>query len=106
MTEPYLQEVVQQVRVLLQVEGDGLVVDLHIGHLDGHILEEHMLPCQRGVVHHDQGCIVVLVILDVQEDQLFPVVVVLAHADEAGDVEPRAEQLQVLHQLLVLVLGI
>ena len=59
-----------------------------------------------GHLHHDDGCIVVLVVLHVQEDQLLPVVVVLAHADEARDVEPRAEELQVLHQLLVLVLGV
>ena len=89
--------------MLAKVEGDGAVVDLHVGHLDRDILELDMLPGQWGVVDHDHGRIVVLIIGHVQEHQLLPVAVFLAHAYEARDVEARAEQFQVLHQLGVLV---
>lgn len=77
--------------MLFQVEGDGSVVDLHTRHFDSHILEEDMLPGQGGMVHHDHGSIVVLIILYVQEDQFLPVVMVFAHTDEPGNVEPGAE---------------
>ena len=89
--------------MLFQVEADGLVVHLHAADLDSHVLEQHMLPSNRAVVHHHHGCIVVLIVLHVQEDQLLPVMELLADADEAGDVDARTEQLQVLHQLLHLV---
>jgi len=58
------------------------------------------------VRHHDERGVVILVVRHVQEYQLAPVVLLLARADEARDVEPRAEQLQVLHQLVRLVLGV
>ncbi len=99
----HLEEVREELWVLAKVEGDSTVVDLHIGDLDCHILELDMLPGQGGVVDHDHGCVVVLVVRYVQEDQLLPVAVLLADAYEAGDVEARAEQLQMLHQLVVLV---
>ena len=102
----YLEEVIEQVWVLFQIEGDGPVIDLHIGDLDSHVLEEHMLPSQGRMVHHDHCSIVILVILYVQEYQLLPVVVVLANADEPGNVESCAEELQMLHQLLILILRI
>lgn len=101
--QTHLEKVVEQVWVLLQVEADSLVVHLHAADLDSHILEQDMLPGHRAVVHHHHGCIVVLVVLYVQEDQLLPVVELLTHTDEAGDVDACAEQLQVLHQLLNLV---
>jgi hypothetical protein len=44
--------------------------------------------------------------LDVQVHQLLPVALLLAHAYEARNVEPLAKQLQVLHQLVRLELGI
>ena len=99
----HLEKVIEQVWVLFQVEADGLVVHLHTADLDSHILEQDMLPGHRAVVHHHHGCIVVLVILYVQEDQLLPVVELLTHTDEARDVDARAEQLQVFHQLFDLV---
>ena len=99
----HLEEVIEEIRVLFQVEADGLVVHLHAADLDSHILEEHMLPGSRAVVHHHHGSIVILIILHIQEDQLLPVVELLADTDEAGDVDASAEQLQVLHQLLHLV---
>ena len=99
----HLEKVIEQVWVLLQVEADGLVVHLHTADLDSHILEQDMLPSHRAVVHHYHGCIVILIILYVQEDQLLPVVELLTHTDQARDVDACAEQLQVLHQLLNLV---
>jgi hypothetical protein len=57
----YLEEVVEEVGMLLEVEGDGLVVHLNVGDLNGHILELHMLPCQR-MLHDNravsQRCVV------------------------------------------------
>lgn len=44
--------------------------------------------------------------LHVEEDELLPVGVFLGDANEARDVDARAEQLQVLHQLRWLVLGV
>lgn len=102
-TRCHLEEVIEEVRVLFQVEADGLVVYLHAADLDCHILEQHMLPSNRAVVHHHHGSVVILIVLHIQEDQLLPVVELLADTDEAGDVDACAEQLQVLHQLLHLV---
>mmetsp|Transcript_29787 Transcript_29787/g.50046 ORF Transcript_29787/g.50046 Transcript_29787/m.50046 type:complete len:229 (+) Transcript_29787:1442-2128(+) len=56
--------------------------------------------------HHDLRGIVVLVVLDVQKGELLPVLLRLAHADKLGDVDARGEELEVLHQLLGLVLGV
>ena len=50
---PHLEEVDKEVGVLLKVQGDGIVVDLRVGHLDGHVLELHMLPGRGRVCHHD-----------------------------------------------------
>lgn len=102
----HLKKISEQLWVLLQIESNGLVVDLSIGNLHGNVLELHVLPCNGGVTHHDQCCIVVLVVLDVQEHQLLPVMVLLACLDEAWDIDARTEQLQVLHQFLCLVLRI
>ena len=44
--------------------------------------------------------------LYVQVHQLPPVALLLAHTYEAGDVQPLAKQLEVLHKLLRLELGI
>ena len=96
-TRRHLEEVIEEVRVLFQVEADGLVIHLHTADLDSHVLEQHMLPSNRAVVHHHHGSIVVLIVLHIQEDQLLPVVELLADTDEAGDVDACAEQLQVLH---------
>ena len=89
--------------MLFQVEADGLIVHLHTADLDSHILELHMLPGNRAVVHHDHGSVVILIVLNIQEDQLLPVVELLAHTDEARDVDACAEELEVLHQPLHLV---
>ena len=99
----HLEQVIEEVRVLFQVEADGLVVHLHAADLDSHILEQHMLPSNGAVVHHHHGGVVILIVLHIQEDQLLPVVELLANTNEAGNVDACAEQLKVLHQLLHLV---
>ena len=67
----HLEQVDQEVRVLLQVEGDRAVVDLHIGHLHGHVLELHVLPGDRAVCHHHQrGIVVLLHTMDMRVRQL------------------------------------
>jgi hypothetical protein len=48
-------------------------------HLDEDVLEVGVLPRRGRVRNHDEGCIVILIVLHVQEHQLRPVVVLLAH---------------------------
>ena len=100
------QQVVEQQRVLLQVEVDGAVVDLSVGHLHDDLLEQRVLPRLGRVVDHHVDGVVVLVVVRVQEDRLVPVQVLLAGGEQRGDVEARPEQLDVLHQLVLLVLGV
>lgn len=64
---------------------------------------------QREILHHLAHDLLQLYStphLDVQVHQLPPVSLFLAHPDEPWDVEALAKQLQVLHQLLWLELGI
>ena len=50
--------------------------------------------------------IVELVVVRVQEHRLLPVQVLLARLQQSRDVEPRPEQINVLHQLDPRVLGV
>lgn len=77
-----------------------------VRHLDKGILEVGVVPGGGGMCDHNERRVVKLVVLDIQEDQLGPVLELLAHADEAWDVDACAEQLQMLHQLLRLVLSV
>mmetsp|Transcript_2450 Transcript_2450/g.6170 ORF Transcript_2450/g.6170 Transcript_2450/m.6170 type:complete len:320 (-) Transcript_2450:3540-4499(-) len=100
------QQVAQQVGVRLQVEADALVVHLHARHLDADVLELHVLPRVGRVGDHDGRGVVKLVVRDVQEGELLPVLELLAHTNEARNVEARGKQLEVLHEALRLVLGV
>jgi hypothetical protein len=66
------QEVVQHHRLVVKVELDGLVVELDVGHLRDDVLEVGLAPRLRGVCHHGERRVVVLLVLVVQEDQLCP----------------------------------
>mmetsp|Transcript_2864 Transcript_2864/g.8698 ORF Transcript_2864/g.8698 Transcript_2864/m.8698 type:complete len:265 (-) Transcript_2864:3508-4302(-) len=93
-------------RLLVQVEADGAVVQLHVRNLDQNIFERAVIPRVRRVVDHHHRRVVVLVVLAVQEGQLLPVLLLVARADEARDVDARGIQLDVLHQRLDLKLGV
>jgi hypothetical protein len=89
-----------QPRAHLQVEDDAAVVHLARRHLGQHLLELGVLPGGGAVRHHGGGRVVVLVVCDVQGGELAPVLLLVAGADEARDVDALGEELQVLHQLV------
>ena len=64
------EEVVDQKRLVIQVERQRTVVQLNIGNLCDDLLEEALLPGLRGVGHHGEHGIVVLLVFVVEEDQL------------------------------------
>ena len=97
------EEVVDEEGCFLDVELHGLVVKVEVGNLGDDVLELHMLPGIGGVVDHGEGSVVVLVVVDVQEGELGPLLIGLTGADDLGDVDALVEELQVLHQLLLLV---
>jgi hypothetical protein len=102
----HLEEVVDEVGVEVEIVLDGLVVDVHSGALHGDVLEAHVLPRDRVVRHHHLQRVVKLVILFVQERELAPQHLAVRDADEARNVDARAEQLEVLHELGGLVVGV
>ena len=86
--------------MFLNVEIDGLEVQVHGLHFHTNVLKEHMLPSARSVLHNGAQRVVELVVLDVQVSHGLPLLVLFAHADQAWDVHPRREQLEVLHESL------
>mmetsp|Transcript_102832 Transcript_102832/g.290759 ORF Transcript_102832/g.290759 Transcript_102832/m.290759 type:complete len:976 (+) Transcript_102832:1169-4096(+) len=65
-----------------------------------------MGKCRGAVGHHGVRRSVKLIVVGVQEDGMLPQVVPLAGVDELGNVELGSVQLDEIHQLLGLVLGI
>lgn len=92
-----LQQVGDQRWLFLQIEVQGAVVDLQVGHLDDGLLEALMLPRVRRPLHHGQRGIVILVVVGVQEDELRPQMRFLARCDELGNVDSAPEDAEVLH---------
>ena len=66
---------------MVEVELKGLVVEFNVGHLCHHVLEMALLPGLRGVGHHRQDSIVVLLVLVVEEDKLRPEVGLLSSTE-------------------------
>ena len=91
------EQVRQERRLLRQVERERLVVDLNVGHPDDDVLELGVLVRVRGSLHHREGGVVKLVVLDVQEHELRPQMGLLGRSDHLGQVGPGPEQLEVLH---------
>mmetsp|Transcript_6965 Transcript_6965/g.21994 ORF Transcript_6965/g.21994 Transcript_6965/m.21994 type:complete len:213 (+) Transcript_6965:927-1565(+) len=91
-------------RRVLEIKADRLVVDLRVGHLCDRLLELDVLERDGRVLHHREARVVKLVVVRVQEDELLPVVAVLARREQLADVELGPEELDVLHQLLRAVL--
>mmetsp|Transcript_5001 Transcript_5001/g.13054 ORF Transcript_5001/g.13054 Transcript_5001/m.13054 type:complete len:1209 (-) Transcript_5001:895-4521(-) len=99
----HLEQVCQGVRVLVEVEVQRLVVQLVVRNLHHDVLERDVLPCRRAVLHHHVRGVVVLVVRHVQVRERLPVPLLLARPDKLGDVQLVGEQLQMLHELLLLV---
>ena len=99
------EQVVKLRGVAHEVELERLVVNLQVGNLDADVLEADVLP-RVGVGHHHTRSVIVLVVRNVEERELLPGVHLLAGADELGDVDAGAEELEVLHELLGLELGV
>ena len=74
------QQVVEQHGLVVQVELDGLVVELDVGHLRDHVLEVVLAPRLGRVSDHGRDRVVVLLVLVVEEDQLRPQVRLLGGA--------------------------
>jgi hypothetical protein len=58
------------------------------------------------VAHDGTGCIVKLIILNVEICELLPVLLLITNPNELGDVKTGGKELDVLHKLLRTVLGI
>mmetsp|Transcript_18277 Transcript_18277/g.34922 ORF Transcript_18277/g.34922 Transcript_18277/m.34922 type:complete len:615 (+) Transcript_18277:992-2836(+) len=99
-------EVVQEKWLLLQVELDGLVEHLGVGHLVHSLLEQVVRPAHRGVVHEGFDSVIVLAVVRVQVHDLEPLLVFAARVQQLGDVEAGPVVLDVLHELLLLVFAV
>ena len=66
------QKVVEQQRLVVEVELQCSVVDLDVGHLRDHVLEVALFPRIRRVVHHRDDGIVILLVLVIEEHELRP----------------------------------
>ena len=76
------------------------MVHLDVRHLCDDILEVALSPRLCWVSHHGQDCVVVLLVLVVQEHQLCPEVSLLGSTQHLGDVHSAPEELEVLLQLV------
>ena len=72
------QQVIDEERLVVQVELKGPVVELNVGHLRDDILEVALLPGLGGMGHHSEDGVVVLLVLVVEEDKLGPEVGLLS----------------------------
>merc|ERR1719320_2227196 len=97
------QQVVQEHRLVVQVELDSSVVHLYVGNLSNDVLKMPLPPSLCRVRHHGKHCVVVLLVLVVQEDQLSPEVRLLCSSQHLWNVDTGPEQLQVLLELVWLV---
>ena len=100
-----LQQVGHQRRLLIEVEAQRAVVDLDVAGLDNDILEGLVLPGVGCALHHSKSTVVELVVVDVQEDELWPQMSFLCCLDHLGDINSRPEETEVLHDTLGVVLG-
>ena len=66
------QEVINEQGLVVEVELEGLVVELDVGHLCDDVFELALLPRLRRVGHHREDSIVVLLVLVIEEDELRP----------------------------------
>jgi hypothetical protein len=101
-----IEEVIDEFWVLLQIEMGSLVVQLHIGNLDGHVLELHMIPSFWRMTHHCSSSIVELIILNIQVCKFLPVLLFVANTDKSWNVDTSGKKLEMLHKLLWTVFGI
>jgi hypothetical protein len=100
-----LQQIRDQGRLLLEVEVEGLVVDLQVGDLDNGLLEGVVLPSVGSTLHHGKSSVVELIVVSVKEDKLGPKVSFLASLQDLGNVQSRPEDAKVLHDTLGVVFG-
>lgn len=97
------EHVVQQQGLEVEIELDRLVVQLDVGHLRDDVLEVALAPGLGRVRHHGEHCVVVLLVLVVEEHQLAPQVRGFGSSQDLRDVDARPEQLEVLAHLRRLV---
>ena len=96
----------EEERLLLKEEVDGLVEELLVADLLDDIEELGLVEAVGGVLHHSTDSHVVILGLDVEVDSFVPEAGVLAGAEDLGDVHTVPEDLEVLHDLLLAVLGV
>mmetsp|Transcript_30329 Transcript_30329/g.70771 ORF Transcript_30329/g.70771 Transcript_30329/m.70771 type:complete len:213 (+) Transcript_30329:1078-1716(+) len=101
-----VQQGVDLHRLLLKVESDCPVVNLHIRDLLHHHLELIVGECNGAVSHHAGRSGVILIVVHVQVHHLLPVLVSLAGVDQLWNVELGCVHLDEIHEPLRLVLGI
>lgn len=105
------QEVVDEQRLVVEVELQGLVVELDVRHLGDHLLEETLLPRLRGVCHHGEGGVIILLVLVVEEDKLRPQMCLLSSSQNLNNerkgaintVEPLNVTLSSLQRLILVM---
>lgn len=100
-----VQQVVQGHWLLFEVEDDGLVEKIMIGHLDDTLAEYVMSEGSWGVVHHNLDGLVVLLVGLVQLDGLWPHLVLLTSSDKLWNVQLIGVGPDEVHQSLWFVLG-
>jgi hypothetical protein len=100
-----LKQTCQLQRVLLDVEGDGLVLNLWVAYL-GHTIKEKVLREGAGVIGHGLHSGIMLTIFLVQVDGLVPKQGLFTCLQQLHNIATTPEYLDVLHKLLGKVLGI
>lgn len=66
------QQIVQKQRLVVQVELDGPVVELDIGHFGDDVFKVSLTPGLCRVRHHGQNRVIVLLVFVVEEHQFGP----------------------------------
>lgn len=100
------EQALEQHRVLGDHQVDGAVVELLVVDLGDHVEEVVLLEGHGGVVHHRAGGHVEVAVLLVHEEGLVPQARGLAGALHLGGLHAVPVDLQVVHRLLLVVLGV
>ena len=100
------EQALEQHRVLGDHQIDGAVVQLLVVDLGDHVEEVVLLEGHRGVVHHRAGGHIEVTVLLVHEEGLVPQASGLARALHLGGLHAVPVDLQVVHSLLLVVLGV
>mmetsp|Transcript_43976 Transcript_43976/g.72700 ORF Transcript_43976/g.72700 Transcript_43976/m.72700 type:complete len:211 (+) Transcript_43976:240-872(+) len=100
------QQLAQKQRMLAQIKINRAIKHFSVAHAHNNAFKLFVIPARRRMLNHSVGRVIILVIVRIQKHRLLPVQIVLARLQQRRNIESRPKQIDMLHQLNLLVLGV